>query len=470
MLGEFRLIVPVIMAGGSGSRLWPVSRASYPKQFLSLNTRATLLQETFNRLSGLPLGETVTICNEDHRFFVAEQLREIGSLGTIILEPFARNTGPAIALAAMLSDPDAVLLVLPADHIIENEKAFREAVLSAMPLAEAGSLATFGVSPESPHQGYGYIEAGSARGSGFDVVSFKEKPNEEIAKRYLNAGNYYWNSGVFLFKASSYLNELRTYRPDIHAACKQAVELIGHDMDFIRVDETAFGRCPSESIDYAVMEQTRHAVVVPLEAGWNDIGSWSSVWEVGEKDEFRNVSSGDAVLLNTSNSYVRGDGNLVATIGVQDCIVVATKDSVLVAGKEYSQDVKSVVERLQEESRAESDHHKQVFRPWGKYEAIDNGDQYQVKRLTVKPGAKLSLQRHRHRAEHWVVVAGLAKVTNGSNTFLLHENESTFIPKGTVHSLENPGTLPLEVIEVQSGDYFGEDDIERLEDRYGRAK
>jgi len=464
------VIVPVIMAGGSGSRLWPVSRASYPKQFLSLNTKATLLQETVNRLSGLPLGESVTICNEDHRFFVAEQLREIGSLGKIILEPFACNTAPAIALAAMLSDPDAVLLVLPADHIIENEKAFRDVILSAVPLAHAGSLVTFGVSPKSPHQGYGYIEAGDARGGGFDVVSFKEKPDEQTAESYLNAGNYYWNSGVFMFKASSYLNELRTYRPLIHAACKEAVEIIDHDLDFVRVGETAFAQCPSESIDYAVMEHTRRAVVVPLEAGWNDIGSWSSVWEVGKKDEFGNLSYGDAVLLNTSNSYVRGDGNLVATIGVQDCIVVATKDSVLVAGKEYSQDVKSVVERLQEESRSQSDHHKQVFRPWGKYEAIDNGDQYQVKRLTVKPGAKLSLQRHRHRAEHWVVVAGLAKVTNGSNTFLLHENESTFIPKGTIHSLENPGTLPLEVIEVQSGDYFGEDDIERLEDRYGRVK
>ena len=463
------MIVPVIMAGGSGSRLWPVSRASYPKQFLSLNTKATLLQETVNRLSGLPLGESVTICNEDHRFFVAEQLREIGSLGKIILEPFARNTAPAIALAAMLSDPDAVLLVLPADHIIENEKAFRDVILSAVPLAQAGSLATFGVSPKSPHQGYGYIEAGDARGEGFDVVSFKEKPDEQTAESYLNAGNYYWNSGVFMFKASSYLNELRTYRPLIHAACKEAVEIIDHDLDFVRVGETAFAQCPSESIDYAVMEHTRRAVVVPLEANWNDIGSWSSVWEVGEKDDSGNISCGDAVILNTRNSYVRGEGTLVATIGVHDCIVVATKDSVLVAAKNYSQDVKSVVERLHEESRPESDHNKQVFRPWGKYEAIDNGDQYQVKRLTVKPGAKLSLQRHRHRAEHWVVVAGLAKVTNGSNTFLLRENESTFIPKGAVHSLGNPGTLPLEVIEVQSGDYFGEDDIERLEDRYGRA-
>ena len=464
------MIVAVIMAGGSGSRLWPVSRASYPKQFLSLSTEATLLQETINRLSGLPLGETMTICNEDHRFIVAEQLREIGPLGKIILEPFARNTAPAIALAAMLSDPDAVLLVLPADHIIENEKAFREAVLSAVPLAQAGLLATFGVLPESPHQGYGYIEAGGSRGGGFDVVSFKEKPDEETAKRYLSAGNYFWNSGVFMFTASSYLNELRTYRPAIHTACKEAVEAIDHDMDFVRVDQAAFGRCPTESIDYAVMEHTRHAVVVPLEADWNDIGSWSSVWEVGEKDESGNITYGDALLLNTSNSYVRAEGSLVATIGVQDCVVVATKDSVLVAGKNYSQDVKSVVERLQEESRPESNRHKQVFRPWGKYEAIDNGDQYQVKRLTVKPGAKLSLQRHRHRAEHWVVVAGLAKVTNGSNTFLLHENQSTFIPQGAVHSLENPGTLPLEVIEVQSGDYFGEDDIERLEDRYGRAK
>ena len=464
------MIVPVIMAGGSGSRLWPVSRAAHPKQFLALHTEQTLLQETVKRLSSLPIGELVTICNEAHRFFVAEQLREIGSLGRIILEPCGRNTAPAIALAAMLSDPDSVLLVLPADHIIENKEAFTASVLSAVPLAQAGSLVTFGVLPESAHEGYGYIQAGKANGEGFDVVSFKEKPDEKTAKRYLDTGDYYWNSGVFLLRASRYLHELQKYRPDIFDACTESMKGISADLDFVRVGEAAFRQCPSESIDYAVMENTRHAVIVPLKADWSDIGSWSSVWEVGDKDDSGNVSVGSTLLVNTNNSYVRGEGNFVATIGVRDLLVVCTKDSVLVAEKDCSQDVKAVVERLQAESRSEWDHHREVFRPWGKYDAIDSGDRYQVKRLTVKPGAKLSLQRHHHRAEHWVVVSGTAKVTNGSDVFLLCENESTFIPKGGIHSLENPGEVPLEIIEVQSGEYLGEDDIERLEDRYGRAE
>ena len=463
------MIVPVIMAGGSGSRLWPLSRASYPKQFLSLNTEATLLQETCNRLSGLPVSESLTICNEAHRFFVAEQLREIGSLGRIILEPCGRNTAPAIALAAMSSDSDAVLLVLPADHIIENKEAFTAAVQAAVPLAEAGSLVTFGVMPDSPHEGYGYINAGEPIGEGFRVVSFKEKPDKETAKEYLNTGGYYWNSGIFLFRAGRYLHELQKFRPHIFDACTESMKTVKTDLDFVRVGATFFSQCSSESIDYAVMENTEDAVMVPLNADWNDIGSWSSVWGIGDKDESGNVAIGDTLLLETHNSYVRSDDNLVATVGVSDLVIVATKDSVLVAGKDCSQGIKVIAERLKAGSRKEWDQHREVFRPWGKYEAIDKGDGYQVKRLTVKPGAKLSLQKHQHRAEHWVVVSGTARVINGTATFLLAENESTFIPKGVVHSLENPGEIPLEIIEVQSGGYLEEDDIERIEDRYGRV-
>ena len=462
------MIVPVIMAGGSGTRLWPLSRAKHPKQFLPLNSDKTMLQETVQRIVGLSTSESVTICNEEHRFFVAEQLREIESLGKIILEPVGRNTAPAIALAALSVENDPLLLVLAADHIIENTDAFAHAVLRAIPLAEAGKLVTFGVVPAEPHVGYGYIEAGEGLGDGFDVISFKEKPNLETATSYLKTGGFYWNSGMFLFRASRYLEELQIFRPDIYQACVNSIANTHSDLDFIRVDAEAFQRCPSESVDYAVMENTSDAVVMPLDAGWNDVGSWASLWDVGDKDQADNVVVGDAILHDTKSSYVRADGQLVAAVGVEDLVIVSTKDAILVAHKDRVQDAKVIAGQLKSESRSEWEVHREVYRPWGKYDSIDNGKGYQVKRITVNPGAKLSVQMHHHRTEHWVVVSGVAQVTKGESTFLLSENESTYIPIGIKHALENPGESLLEIIEIQSGSYLGEDDIVRFEDRYGR--
>lgn len=463
------MIVPVIMAGGSGTRLWPLSRARYPKQFLPLNSERSMLQETLLRVSGLPVSESITICNEEHRFFVAEQLREIDALGKIILEPIGRNTAPAIGLAALSVDDDPLLLVLAADHVIKDTDAFTSAVRQAMPLAESGKLVTFGVIPSEPHTGYGYIEAGTNMGEGFEVASFKEKPDAQTAAQYLDAGGYYWNSGMFLFKASRYLQELKLFRADIHDACVESMAKVQLDLDFVRVDAEAFQRCPSDSIDYAVMEKTSDAVVVPLDAGWNDVGSWTSLWDLGDKDSMNNVVVGDVMLQDTSNSYVRATDQLIAAVGVEDLVIVSTKDALMVAHKDRVQDAKLIAERLKSESRSEWELHREVYRPWGKYDSIDNGERYQVKRITVNPGAKLSVQKHHHRAEHWVVVSGTAKVTNGEKTFLLKENESTYIPIGTVHALENPGETPLEVIEIQTGSYLGEDDIVRLEDIYGRS-
>lgn len=459
------------MAGGSGTRLWPLSRAGHPKQFLALNGEKTMLQQTAERLSGLPTSEPITICNEGHRFFVAEQLREIDALGKIVLEPVGRNTAPAIALAALLEkEEDPLLLILAADHVIADPGAFTDAVLKAVPMAEAGKLVTFGVVPSEPHTGYGYIEAGNPLDGAYSVASFKEKPDSASAAEYVSHGGYYWNSGMFLFRASQYLKELGTHRPDIVAACEKAVSTISSDLDFIRVDTEAFKACPDDSIDYAVMEKTGDAVVVPMDAGWNDIGSWSSLWDVTQKDESGNAALGDVILHRTANSFVRTWDKLVALVGLDDVVVVSTKDATLVARKDLVQDAKVIAAKIKAEGRPEWELHREVYRPWGKFDSVDHGDRYQVKRITVKPGAQLSLQMHHHRAEHWVVVSGTALVTKGEETSMLNENESIYIPIGVVHSLENPGTAPLEIIEIQVGSYLGEDDIVRFSDIYGRVR
>jgi len=462
-------VSPVIMAGGSGTRLWPLSRAAYPKQFLRLHGEDTMLQATVKRLSELDTQASITICNEEHRFFVAEQLREIDKLGSIILEPVGRNTAPAIALAALTAKDDPLLLVLAADHVIQDESVFREAVIRAIPLAEAGKLVTFGIVPSAPHTGYGYIKRGKDLGKGFEVNAFVEKPSSDVAQDYFSSGDYYWNSGMFLFRASNYLEELNKFRPDILERCQGSIMDVKTDLDFLRIDKDIFESCPAESVDYAVMEKTSHAVVVPMDAGWSDIGSWSSLWDVSEKDGEGNSTHGDVILHNTCNSYVKSDNTLVAVIGVDDLVVVSTKDALMVAHKDSVQDVKMITESLKIQARSEWQLSREVYRPWGKYDSIDSGERYQVKRITVKPGAKLSAQKHHHRAEHWVVVSGTALVTNGDETFLLSENESTYIPIGVVHALENPGKFDLEMIEVQSGSYLGEDDIVRFEDIYGRV-
>ncbi len=462
------------MAGGSGSRLWPLSRQLNPKQLLKLCGESTLLQQTLSRLQGMEaLGPTI-ICNEDHRFMVSEQLRQLGVRGaTVLLEPVGRNTAPAIALAALSAvenGDDPMLLVLAADHYIADQIAFHRAVKSAICLAEQNKLVTFGVLPSCPETGYGYIQRGNSLGAaGFKVARFVEKPDVARADDYLNSGDYYWNSGMFMFKSSVYLEALEKFRPDILVACKNALEQGRKDMDFCRVDAKAFAACPEDSVDYAVMEKTTEAAVVPLDAGWSDIGSWSALWEIGDKDGHGNVCKGDVLAFNTQNSLIHAEHKLVTTVGVENLVVVETKDAVLVVHKDKVQDVKKVVEAIKNSGRHEHMNHREVYRPWGVYDSIEAGERYQVKRITVSPGAKLSVQMHHHRAEHWVVVSGTARVTNGEKTFLVTENESTFIPIGEVHALENPGKIPLELIEVQSGSYLGEDDIVRFEDHYGRV-
>jgi mannose-1-phosphate guanylyltransferase len=463
------MIKAVVLAGGSGSRLWPLSRAGHPKQFLALNGKDTLLQATMRRLEGLNVDSSVTICNEEHRFFVAEQLREINKLGSIILEPVGRNTAPAIALAALAAADDPLLLVMAADHVILDEVAFTEAIISALPIAESGKLVTFGIVPKEPHTGFGYIKKGVQYQGGFLVDSFAEKPSSKVAQEYLDSGDYYWNAGIFLFRASRYLEELSKYRPDIFEICQESMNGMAPDLDFLRVDKDIFTDCPSDSVDYAVMEKTGDAAMVPMDAGWSDIGSWSSLWDISKKDPNGNVSHGDILLHNTKNSFIRTDSKLVAAVGVDDLVIISTKDAVMVAHKNSVQDTKIIVQKLRDEQRSEWKLNREVYRPWGKYDAVDIGDRYQVKRITVNPGAKLSVQMHHHRAEHWVVVSGSAKVTNGEDCFLLSENQSTYIPVGVVHALENPGKVPLELIEIQSGSYLGEDDIVRFEDQYGRV-
>ena len=469
------MLYPVIMAGGSGSRLWPLSRQLNPKQFLPLaNEHLSMLQATIQRLDGLDVCSPLLICNEQHRFLAAEQLRRLGlEEAKVLLEPVGRNTAPAIALAALQAideGDDPLLLVLAADHLIQNVQAFHASIRAAIPLASEGKLVTFGIVPTHPETGYGYIERGEPVGSnGYLVNRFAEKPDQDTAGEYLASGRYFWNSGMFMFRASRYLEELDRFQPEILAACRQALEGGTRDLHFIRVDAQAFSSCPEDSIDYAVMEKTADAAMVPLDAGWSDIGSWSALWDVSAKDMEGNVFKGDVIGQATQNTYVHADSRLVATVGVEDLVIVETKDAVLVAHKDRVQDVKKIVERLNTAGRHEHINHREVYRPWGMYDSIDNGQRYQVKRITVQPGAKLSVQMHHHRAEHWIVVSGTAKVTNGEQTYLVTENQSTYIPVGQVHALENPGVIPLELIEVQSGTYLGEDDIVRFEDKYGRA-
>ncbi|WP_419834058.1 mannose-1-phosphate guanylyltransferase/mannose-6-phosphate isomerase [Endozoicomonas atrinae] len=532
------------MSGGSGSRLWPQSRSLYPKQFLPLVNEQTMLQNTITRLDGLDSNAApMVIANEEHRFLVAEQFRQLGrKASAIILEPVGRNTAPAVALAALKTqnssfithneqpttnnpqpqkNNDPILLVLAADHVIQDVHAFHRAIEAALPAARDGKLVTFGIVPTHPETGYGYIKAGepligdretligvrekltrnseegvaekiteskltthnsspithnpslstsnSSPTTIYSVAQFVEKPDLETAQDYLSSGDYYWNSGMFLFKASRYLEDLNRYRPDILEACQKAMEVQNADLDFVRLDEPAFKACPDESIDYAVMEKTTDAVVVPLDAGWSDVGSWSSLADISEKDEAGNSTLGDVLLHDTRNTYVRSEKKLIATVGVDDLIITESDDAILVAHKDRVQDVKTIVERLKAENRTEVKLHRKVYRPWGAYDSIDMGERFQVKRITVKPGAQLSLQMHHHRAEHWIVVKGTALITNGDQEILLTENQSTYIPIGAVHRLENPGKFDLELIEVQSGGYLGEDDIVRFEDTYGRA-
>nr|WP_275672427.1 mannose-1-phosphate guanylyltransferase/mannose-6-phosphate isomerase [Thermomonas alba] len=462
---------PVLLSGGSGTRLWPLSREAYPKQFLPLADEVTMLQATWRRVAPLADAAPIVVAGEDHRFLVAEQLRQIGApTPAILLEPAGRNTAPAIAAAAlqaMAAGDDPLLLVLPSDHVVRDLAAFRAAVRAAMPAAEAGRLVTFGIVPAAPETGFGYIQAAPGEGVR-PVLRFVEKPDAATARAYLDAGGYYWNSGMFLLRASRYLDELQRFRPDILAAVRAAFAAAARDGDFIRLDKTAFAACPSDSIDYAVMEKTDAAAVLPVDIGWNDVGSWSALWEVSAQDADGNAHHGDVIAIDSRNSYAYAR-RLVALVGVDDLVVVETDDAVLVARKDRVQQVKDVVARLKDEARPQAVLHREVHRPWGSYDSIDIGDGFQVKRIKVKPGARLSLQSHARRAEHWVVVRGTARVTRDNDVFDLFPNQSTYIPIGARHRLENPGSEMLELIEVQSGDYLGEDDIVRYEDAYGRS-
>jgi mannose-1-phosphate guanylyltransferase/mannose-6-phosphate isomerase len=486
------MILPVIMAGGSGRRLWPLSRSNYPKQFLALgcgnNSTQTMLQQTISRLNGLNNEPCMLICNEEHRFIAAEQVRQLGvEHGGIFLEPVGRNTAPAIALAAIHAieqsneHEEPVLLVLAADHIIDNEDAFQQSVKQAYAHAKNNKLVTFGIVANKPETGYGYIKRGNAVTNNADdseaflVSSFVEKPDLPTAEDYVNSGEYYWNSGMFMFKASRYIEVLKAHNPAIYESCLKAMEVQNPDMDFVRVDKEAFMACPDDSIDYAVMEplctqSNDDVVVVPMDAGWNDVGGFSALLDVSKQDEKGNAFIGDVESVNTQNTLVIAEDKLVATVGVHDLVIINTKDAVLVAHKDEAQHVKSIVNKLKADARSEATIHREVYRPWGKYDSVDSSERFQVKRITVNPGAKLSVQMHHHRAEHWIVVSGTARVTINDDNKLVTENQSVYIPIGAIHALENPGKVDLELIEVQSGSYLGEDDIVRLEDRYGRVK
>ncbi len=505
------LLQPIVLSGGSGTRLWPLSREKYPKQLLPLIGDDSLLQATVRRVQGIAdvtLAAPVVVSNEEYRFVIAEQLRLMGQPGGIVLEPMGRNTAPALTLAALFAikkEEDPILLVMPADHVIVDKAAFQAVVRAGADLAAQGAVVTFGITPDAPETGYGYIQAGAAYGEAGEVghggtgipgparriARFVEKPNLETARAYLDDGSYLWNSGIFMMRASVWLGAMAVCRPDILAACKTAWAQGTTDGEFVRIGKEAFAACPSDSIDYAVMERlaggtpgdSAHAgtskqsqaagglppgVVLPLSAGWSDVGSWDALWQVLPKDAAGNVLQGDVLLQNCTNTLAVSEGRLVACVGVSDLIVVETADAVLVAHKDNTQDVKKIVDSLKQQGRTEGHIHRKVFRPWGWYDGVDAGARFQVKRIVVKPAGILSLQMHHHRAEHWIVVSGTAKVTKGSETFLVSENESTFIPLGTTHRLENPGRVPLEMIEVQSGSYLGEDDIVRFEDVYGR--
>lgn len=461
-------VIPIIMAGGSGSRLWPLSRSHYPKQFIDLLGDETMLQQTIKRLDGLNASPPLVICNEEHRFLVAEQLRsENIAHDNIILEPVGRNTAPAIALAALLAvknECDPLLLVLAADHVFSDIAAFQKSLLAGVEIAESGKLVTFGIVPTEPHTGYGYIKKGEmVDNTSFSVDSFAEKPTLETAKKYLDSGEYLWNSGMFMFKASRYLAELEAYAPDIYTQCLLAVEGATEDLVFTRVEKEAFFACRDESVDYAVMENTKDAVVVPMDAGWNDVGSWTSLWDVSEKDSDENVLNGDVIAVNTRNSLVRSNNHLIATVGVDNLVIVDTKDALMVADKNQVQDVKEVVKQLKKIQRSESEKHREIYRPWGMHDHIAEGEGYHVKKVTVRAGESIAMQTHYHRSEHWIVVSGTAKVYRDNEVFILTSNESTYIPAGVPHCLENPGKIPLEVIEVRSGSYLEEDDIMRTE-------
>jgi mannose-1-phosphate guanylyltransferase/mannose-6-phosphate isomerase len=471
------MIIPVILSGGSGSRLWPLSRESYPKQFLPMVDERTMVQNTALRIAGMSdVTAPMVVCNEDHRFMVAEQLRAVGIVpAAVILEPIGRNTGPAVAIAALHAqnaNVDPILLILPADHVIADEEGFRAAVHQVAPHAEAGRLITFGIVPTAPETGYGYIKAGVPldESSVYAVDRFVEKPDAATAQRYLDSGDYYWNSGMFMFRASAFLAELERLAPAMLSACQQALSAGRADLDFLWLSRSAFTACPKDSIDYAVMEKTDHAVVMPLTVGWNDVGSWSALWDVGERNADGNISRGDVISVDTHDSYVDATSRLVATVGVEHLVIIETSDAVLVATKDRVQEVKAVVDQLKASRRPEGRNHRKVYRPWGCYDSIDLDQRFQVKRITVTPGASLSSQMHHHRAEHWVVVHGTARVTRGDEVFMLTENQSTYIPVGVRHRLENPGKIPLEIVEVQSGSYLGEDDIVRYDDAYGREK
>jgi mannose-1-phosphate guanylyltransferase/mannose-1-phosphate guanylyltransferase/mannose-6-phosphate isomerase len=469
------MIIPVILAGGSGTRLWPLSRKLYPKQLLPLLDRHTLVQNTLLRLQGLEgIADPVVICNEEHRFIIAEQLRAMdANPSAIILEPVGRNTAPAVAVAALrvlAIDPRAVMLVLPADHLIGDPGSFHAAVTEAAAHAEKGHLVTFGIVPTAPETGYGYIRQGRALdGSSARAIDrFVEKPDLATAEGYVASGEYFWNSGMFVFRADTVLAELERFAPAIVEACRRSLDAARLDLDFLRLDGEAFAACPEDSVDYAVMEQTDRGVMVPLSCGWNDLGSWDALWQAGNRDECGNVTKGDVVTCDVRNSYLHAETRLLAAVGLENHIVVETSDAVLISPRDRVQEVKKIVDKLKAENRIEAVSHKKVFRPWGHYESIGDGARYQVKRITVTPGQVLSLQKHFHRAEHWVVVQGTALVTRDGEEIMLRENESVYLPLGAVHRLSNPGKIPLELIEVQVGSYLGEDDIVRFEDVYGR--